>query len=220
MTVSATLLLSHTPGRRSRDGRRVRRPSMTFILLSLIMTSFKFSNIMSADSHEIMLERTRKNRRIAWIALLIVIVATVVIVAAPVWIIQPFKAQTDRGIAVSYALRRWSPLLTIGALIVSFLLVAWLWRGARWFGKAALVILLLPLLAVTWFARQNHFEWMFNPLKQSAYAKTSDASFVNNSDMVLAVEHNGDAVAYPVRLMAYHHVVQDVVGAVPIVATY
>jgi len=27
-------------------------------------------------------------------------------------------------------------------------------------------------------------------------------------------------VAYPVRLMAYHHVVPDVVGGVPIVATY
>jgi len=184
------------------------------------MTSFKFSNMMSTHLHEIMLRRTRNNRWLAWIALLCVIVAAVAIVGAPVWIIQPFKAQTDRGVAVSYALRRWSPILTIGALVVSFLLVAWLWRGTRWFAKAALVIFLLPLLAATWFARQNHFEWMFNPLTQSAYAKTSEVSFVNNSDMVLAVENNGDAVAYPVRLMAYHHVVQDVVGGVPIVATY
>jgi hypothetical protein len=152
--------------------------------------------------------------------MLFMIVLAVAIVAAPVWMIQPFKAQTDRGIVVSYTLRRWSPLLTIGALIVTFLLVGWLWRGTRWFAKAASVMFLLPVLAATWFARQNHFEWMFNPLTQSAYAQTSEASFVNNSDMVLAVEHNGDSVAYPVRLMAYHHVVQDVVGAVPIVATY
>jgi hypothetical protein len=27
-------------------------------------------------------------------------------------------------------------------------------------------------------------------------------------------------VAYPVRLMAYHHLVQDVVGGTPLVATY
>lgn len=167
-----------------------------------------------------MLKKPRTTRRLAWVALLFVIVAALAIVAAPVWIIQPFKAQTDRGVAVSYALRRWSPILTVGALIVSFLLVGWLWRGKRWFTKAVLVILLLPVLVVTWFARQNHFEWMFNPLTRSAYAKTSDVSFVNNSDMVLAVENSGDAVAYPVRLMAYHHVVQDVVGGVPIVATY
>src|SRR5712692_1826092 len=36
----------------------------------------------------------------------------------------------------------------------------------------------------------------------------------------LAVKINKEAVAYPVRLMAYHHVVQDVVGGTPICATY
>ena len=39
-------------------------------------------------------------------------------------------------------------------------------------------------------------------------------------DVVLAVRVGDDAVAYPVRQMAYHHVVQDTVGGVPIVATY
>jgi hypothetical protein len=37
---------------------------------------------------------------------------------------------------------------------------------------------------------------------------------------VLAVENHGEAVAYPIRLMAYHHVVHDRVGGTPIVATY
>ena len=46
------------------------------------------------------------------------------------------------------------------------------------------------------------------------------AGFVADNEMVMAVESNGEAVAYPIRQMAYHHVVQDVVGAVPIVATY
>ena len=43
---------------------------------------------------------------------------------------------------------------------------------------------------------------------------------IARGDQVLAVEHNGDAVAYPVRLMAYHHVVKDNVGGMPIVSTY
>jgi hypothetical protein len=141
-------------------------------------------------------------------------------VAVPVWIIQPFKAQTDRGVAISYVLRSWSPIVTIAAVIISFLIVGWLWRGTRWFAKAALVFLLLPLLAATWFARQNHFEWMFHPLPHAAYVSPTEASFVGDSDMVLAVENNGEAVAYPVRLMAYHHVVQDVVGGTPLIATY
>jgi len=161
-----------------------------------------------------------RNRRFAWLLLVLVVLVALTVVAAPVWIIQPFKAQTDRGVAISYALRRWSPIITIVAVIISFLIIGWLWRGTRWFAKAALVILLLPLLAATWFARQNHFEWMFHPLPRAAYANAKDVSFVGDSDMVLAVENNGEAVAYPVRLMAYHHVVEDVVGGTPMIATY
>jgi Protein of unknown function (DUF3179) len=96
-----------------------------------------------------------------------------------------------------------------------------LWRGLiRWFAKVALIVMLLPLLLAAWFARQNHFEWMFNPLTSTAYAKSSDASFIDDKDMVLGVANNGEAVAYPVRLMAYHHVAEDVVGGTPIIATY
>lgn len=160
------------------------------------------------------------NRRFAWVLLLLVVIGAVAVVAAPVWIIQPFKPQTDRGVAISYAMRRWSPIITIAAAIISSLIVAALWRGTRWFAKATLVILLLPLLAATWFARQNHFEWMFRPLPHAAYANANEASFVGDSDMVLALDNNGDAVAYPVRLLAYHHVVQDVVGGRAVIATY
>ena len=96
-----------------------------------------------------------------------------------------------------------------------------LWRGShRWWKKAFLVIVLIPLLASTWFARQNHFEWMFHPLAHATFAKASEAGFVDNADIVMSVESNGEAAAYPIRLMAYHHVVQDVVGGTPIVATY
>ncbi len=161
------------------------------------------------------------SRWLGWLVLLIIVGAALAIVAAPVFIIQPFKPQTDTGLAVSYALRRWSPVLTLLALVISSGLALWLWSGSRrWIARIVLAILLLPLLAAVWFARQNHFEWMFNPLTNSAFAKPHDASFVGEQDMVLAVENNGEAVAYPVRLMAYHHVVGDTVGGTPIVATY
>ena len=160
-------------------------------------------------------------RRVAWIILLIIAVLGLAMVIVPVWVIQPFRPQTTRGLELSYALRRWSPLVTIIALISALLLIVWLWRGSRrWWRKALLVGILLPALAATWFARQNHFEWMFNPLANAAYAKSSDVSFIAGSDMVLTVASNGEAVAYPVRFMAYHHLVQDVVGGTPIVATY
>ena len=53
----------------------------------------------------------------------------------------------------------------------------------------------------------------------TALAKAEDAK-LDTGEMVLTVSFNGDARAYPVREMAYHHIVNDVVGGVPIAATY
>lgn len=164
---------------------------------------------------------SRTGRRMVWLLLPGLLGLSIVLVAIPVFLIQPFRPQTQRALEISYLLRRWSPMATVVLLIATFVLVIWQWpRARRWWRKALLVVLLLLSLVPAWFARQNHFEWMFNPLRNSAYVKAKDASFVRDSDMVLAVKINNEAVAYPVRLMAYHHIVSDVVGGTPICATY
>jgi hypothetical protein len=156
-----------------------------------------------------------------WLALLLVVVGAVAIVAIPVWLIHPFRPQTARGLEVGYILRRWSPVVTLAAMVLGLALIFVIWRGSRrWWAKAFAVLLILPVFPAAWFARQNHFEWMFNPLSNSAYASAGDASYVNDEDMVIAVEREGDSVAYPVRQMAYHHLAQDTVGGTYLVATY
>ena len=159
-------------------------------------------------------------RKAAWLALVAITVVAFAVVAMPVWIIQPFQPQTTRGIALSYTLRRWSPWITILSLACVVFLFAELWPGSRWWKKAFLIIVFIPLLVSTWFARQNHFEWMFNPLANATYANSSEAGFVADTDIVMTVDSNGEAAAYPIRQMAYHHLVHDVVGGTPIVATY
>ena len=160
------------------------------------------------------------SRKRAWLLFFLLVVVVLVVVLTPVFLIMPFKAQTSRTMEISYLMRRWSPWLTVLASLLILAIAVRLWMGGRWFGRIALVILLLPALAATWLARQNHFEWMFNPLPNPAYAKAADASFVNDDDRLLAVTINGESVAYPIRLMGYHHVVEDTVGGTPIVATY
>jgi hypothetical protein len=162
----------------------------------------------------------RSQRKLAWLVLFILVVVVLAIVLTPVFLIMPFKAQTPRIMEVSYLMRRWSPLLTIVASVVVLTLTIRLWIGGRWWSRAILVLLLLPVLGATWLARQNHFEWMFAPLPNPAYAKSAEAAFVNDDDRVMAVTLGEEAVAYPIRLMAYHHVVGDTVGGTPIVATY
>jgi len=160
------------------------------------------------------------NRKFLWLALFALIVIVLVIVLTPVFLIMPFKAQTSRILEVSYLMRRWSPVVTVLASLLILTLSIKLWLGGRWWSRIVLVLLLVPVFGATWLARQNHFEWMFNPLPDPAYAKAADVSFVNDDDRVLSVMIANEAVAYPIRLMGYHHVVQDTVGGTPIVATY
>lgn len=162
----------------------------------------------------------RPRRRLAWLALVAVVAACFAWVFVPVWLIQPFKAQTARGLELSYALRSWSPVVTVAAALIALALAAYLWRGGRWWSKAATVALLVPVAACSWFARQHHFEWMFRPLASVSHARAAEVDFVRDDEMVLAVELNGDAVAYPVRQAAYHHIIEDTVGGVPVAATY
>ncbi len=164
-----------------------------------------------------------KNKGAAWglgLGLPVLVLGALAAVLIPVWLIQPFKAQTQSGIELSFFLRRWSPVLTLLVAGLALACAVWLWRGARWWSRVFLALACVVAIGGAWLARQNHFEWMFKPLPNAAYAKVSEANFVNDNDMVLAVEINGEAVAYPVRQMAYHHVVNDVVGGKPITATY
>ena len=156
-----------------------------------------------------------------WLTLILLVLVSLAFVVAPVILIQPFRPQTARALEVGYWLRRFAPWATPAAAILFVALAASTWRGSRrWWAKAFLVVLLVPVAASIWLARQNIFEWMFRPLASAAYARADDAVYVNDDDMVLAVERNGERVAYPVRLMAYHHVVADTVGGVPVAATY
>jgi hypothetical protein len=156
-----------------------------------------------------------------WILPILISVSAFAIIFIPAFLIQPFKAQTTKTLHYAYIFREFSPWVT---LLLSVILMLILIRNyktfVRWWQKAAAFLLLILCLFSAWFARQNHFEWMFNPLKNPAYVAASKANFVDPSDMVLGVKINGEDAAYPVRLLAYHHLVQDTVGGKPIVATY
>lgn len=165
--------------------------------------------------------RGRGLRALGWVALMLLPVAAFAWVAVPVFKIQPFAPQTAADLSLSYALRNWSTAAAVAALAAALALSLWLWRGtrARW-RKALLVVPFVPLLLVAWFTRQNHFEWMFSPLARDEYAAAGDADFVAPDEMVLAVKIADDAVAFPLRQAAYHHIIEATVGGRPVVATY
>lgn len=164
--------------------------------------------------------RPRSRRWVAGLVLFLLILAVAAMLALPMWLIRPFAPQTPDGVALAFALRRWAPMGTVLALVAGLALTVWLWRGGRWWSRALAVLALVPLGIGVAQSRQNMFEKMFLPLGQAASAPIAEASWVADGDPVLAVTVNGDAAAYPVRQVSYHHIVEDTVGGVPVAVTY
>jgi len=164
----------------------------------------------------------RLPRRWPWaVALLAVAAGAVTVALMPLLIMRPFLPQSAAGLARAWALLRWGPQATLAALAIAAALAGRLWRSTRWLGRVPLAAALLVVGVAAWVARQNLFETMFRPLRQPGYARpAAAAAFVAPGEMVLAVQVGGEAVAYPVRQIAYHHVVEDVVGGLPLAVTY
>jgi hypothetical protein len=109
------------------------------------------------------------------------------------------------------------PLLFLGAIAAA----AGLWtRLASLTARAAMVAALVLAGGATWLARQNHFEWMFAPLPHPGFVAANGEHGVGPEDLVLGVVRGHEACAYPVRALAYHHVVNASVGGDALVATY
>lgn len=164
---------------------------------------------------------SKAQRRFAGLGIFLLVVGAAALLIVPMWLIRPFAPQTERGIEVAYWLRRLGPALAIVALLAGAALAVVLWRRARWWSRLALVPAVLLLAGAAWAVRINVFEAkMFAPLADTRMASADEASWVADDDVVLAVTVGAESVAYPLRIVAYHHVVHDVVGGVPIVATY
>src|SRR5207237_7656169 len=93
--------------------------------------------------------QTGIERRLIWPALLGLLVFSIAFVAIPVFLIQPFRPQTQRALEISYLLRRWSPPATAIMLLAALALVIWRWRQARRWRRMTLLVLRLSLSFVS-----------------------------------------------------------------------
>ena len=137
----------------------------------------------------------------------------------PAFIIRPFRYQSPRALFWAMTLRQGAPIICLLCAIVCFLLIAVLWRNSNKWRKAALSLAAVAVTFSAVMSRLNYFEWMFHPV-DSARFDAESSSKLGADEMILAVRYGADARAYPIREMAYHHILNDVVGGVPIAVTY
>ena len=164
---------------------------------------------------------TSKPRTSSWLWTLFSLCAlvTIALFFIPAFIIRPFRHQVPRALELAMALRQRAPLGTLIAGSACFILAFALWRTVTRWRKSLIVLTLLVVTFSAVVARLNYFEWMFHPIAGAHFLAPSESK-LDPKEMIMAVRVAGDARAYPISQMAYHHVLNDVAGGVPIAVTY
>jgi hypothetical protein len=137
----------------------------------------------------------------------------------PTFIIRPFRPQKTHELMLAMALRQHAPLATLIAAALCLALAAALWGAASLPRRFMITLALLFVTASAVMSRLNYFEWMFHPIAGAQFQAQS-SSKLDAKEMVMAVSLRGEARAYPISQMAYHHVLNDTVAGVPIAVTY
>ena len=162
----------------------------------------------------------QRTRRISVAVLLGCLAVSLICVVYPFYVIRPFRAQGARELAIALAvmqLRSAATLISVAAALAALVLY-WRAQSRRWrrafaTAGAAFVCILAAL------ARVNIYELMFHPDDRPSFAAAARMK-LDKDEKVIAVKVGGAARAYPIRNISYHHVINDVLDNVAIVATY
>lgn len=136
-----------------------------------------------------------------------------------VYLIMPMPGSQEMdSIDIAYFIHtyRWYFRVLFGTMIILGTLPAFRIRW-RWI---PVIPVLLTACVVYYFNFRMTAERIFlEPQKKLAFASKSQNP-LGDTAIVIGVAHNGEAKAYPVRYIGYHHQVRDTVGGKPIMVTY
>jgi len=161
----------------------------------------------------------RSENRGLWLLLGLLAMFSPGLFMIPAFVIRPFHHQSEKALELAIAVKRIAPALTVAALLGVLALSVRLWRSSSWVLRTGIGMALALSVASTVMVRQNYFEWMFHPIKAAGFVSAGEAH-LGDKEMVMAVRVGQEARAYPIVQMAYHHILNDTVAAVPIVVTY
>jgi hypothetical protein len=159
-------------------------------------------------------------RRTFTLILLACLAVSLFCVAYPIYVIRPFRHQGATELALALVVARFRPFLTAAAASCAVVVTIGYWRtGAPIWRRVLAGIGAALTIATVFLARVNVYELMFHPIDRPSFTAAKDTK-LNDAEKVVAIRIGGEARAYPIRSMSYHHVVNDRLGGVAVAATY
>ncbi len=135
-----------------------------------------------------------------------------------VYFIMPMPgSQRMESIDIAYFLYsyRWFFRIAFGLLILAGILSAFKSKH-KWIPSFAVLIAVAIVYLFNFYMSADS---MFKQPNVLTF-KSQKENVLNDSTVVIGVENNGEAKAFPMRFLTYHHQVQDVIGGKPVIITY
>ena len=138
-----------------------------------------------------------------------------------VYFIMPFPgSQYNNSISIAYWLNQNMAMLRLLAFITLLTPLISIFKTTK---KPAVIICSALLLAYAvvffFFNFRLQADKMFYQPTHKSFADVK-SNKINTDKLVIGVEINGEAKAYPIQLIGYHHQVRDTIGHTPVLITY
>jgi len=137
---------------------------------------------------------------------------------AKVYLIMPMPgSQEMNSLDVAYFLHthRWYFRIFFGVMIIAGGMAAFR-TNIKWI---PLVTLMVAFGVVYVFNFEMLADKMFKQPSKLMF-KSQAENLLTDSSIVIGVAYGGEAKAYPIRFLVYHHQVQDTIGGKPMIITY
>lgn len=138
-----------------------------------------------------------------------------------VYFIMPFPgSQKANTVQLAYFIGKYIWWLRIAGLLLFFPLFWRVIRTGKWWKKIMLSIFVLLYAGIFYLV---NFKFLADKMfyqPQHKILVNAVENRIDSSKLVIGVSINGQAKAYPIEIIGYHHQVQDTVGGQPVMITY
>jgi hypothetical protein len=140
-------------------------------------------------------------------------ILNIALILMPPLVALPPVRQTPALLAAAHLALTLAPITSLAlAAILAFRFL----RRRTW----ATLSLLIVAVACSVLSRMNLLERVFAPARDAQTTAIADFHDIRDTDMVIGVVIGGQSRAYPVRYLAYHHLLNDQLGPTALLPTY
>ena len=125
-------------------------------------------------------------------------------------------SQKMDSLALAYFLYSWRWIFRGLLFLMIILGLKNAWRGSK-------ILTIFCLLLAGTVIRMTNFNMAADHMFLEATKVTmhdAKANVIGDDRLIIGIENNGEARAYPIQFLGYHHKVFDTIGGVPIMVTY